>query len=141
MVEKSQHQGTIFVVDDDQGLLELLKIVLEDEKYKVLTASNAKDALKKLQTGVQGDLLSVDVLMIDNRMPGMTGIEGVRELQEKPQQYPLASGMRKVLMSATMQEDFTEKDIGLFDAFLPKPFELQKAVDMVEKLSKEPLID
>ncbi len=59
---------TILIVDDEENTLVVLRSLLEDE-YRVLTAASAEDGLR-IFTGTP-----VDVVVTDERMPGMSGIE------------------------------------------------------------------
>ena len=76
----SSTEYTIMVVDDEQRILEAIKRILRREplfKYTVLTVDNPKDALKMVESE------KVDLVLSDQRMPEMTGVElftRVREL-------------------------------------------------------------
>ena len=69
---------TILIVDDSVSILELLKLTLEDEGYKVLSAVDGKDALKYF-TGKY----VIDLLLTDLHMPNMNGIELIKEVRKK----------------------------------------------------------
>lgn len=58
----------ILIVDDEQLILKMLKRQLENEQYEVLLASNAEEALKKLQH-------QPDLILLDINMPGTNGLE------------------------------------------------------------------
>ena len=62
---------TILVVDDDEAIRTLLQEELEDEGYKVLIATNARDALKMVAAE------PLDLVVLDIRMPGMDGLEAL----------------------------------------------------------------
>ncbi len=62
---------TILVVDDDEAIRTLLQEELEDEGYKVLIATNARDALKMVAAE------AMDLVILDIRMPGMDGLEAL----------------------------------------------------------------
>ncbi|HZK13877.1 MAG TPA: response regulator [Desulfobaccales bacterium] len=62
---------TILVVDDDEAIRTLLQEELEDEGYKVLIATNARDALKMVAAE------ALDLVILDIRMPGMDGLEAL----------------------------------------------------------------
>ena len=59
----------ILVVDDEVGIRESLKVILEKEGYEVDTASNGEDAFKIIRLG------GIDLLITDIRMAGMDGLE------------------------------------------------------------------
>jgi PleD family two-component response regulator len=61
----------ILVVDDDDAIRMLIEMELKDEGYQVITASNAKDALKLVETE------PLDLVILDIRMPGMDGLEAL----------------------------------------------------------------
>lgn len=59
----------ILFVDDDPNLIEALKRTLRKQPYEIFTALSAKDGLKLL------DEQEIDVVVSDNDMPGMSGVE------------------------------------------------------------------
>jgi diguanylate cyclase (GGDEF)-like protein/PAS domain S-box-containing protein len=65
-------EPTLLVVDDDATALELTVRQLREEGYRILTANGADAALELLATNAVG------VIMSDQRMPGMTGVELLR---------------------------------------------------------------
>ncbi|RJS69019.1 response regulator [Methanophagales archaeon] len=77
--EISTIEYTILVVDDERRILQAIKRILRREplfKYKVLTADNAKDALKIVESE------KVDLILSDQRMPEMTGVELFNKVRE-----------------------------------------------------------
>lgn len=70
---------TIFLVDDSATILLSISNILTKAGYGVEKASNAGEALKKFQGGVK-----VDLLITDLNMPGMNGIEFIKEVRKLP---------------------------------------------------------
>lgn len=70
---------TIFLVDDSATILLSISNILAKAGYAVEKAANAEDALKKFQANVK-----VDLLITDLNMPGMNGIELIREVRKLP---------------------------------------------------------
>ncbi len=71
---------SILVVDDDEDMLELIKITLErieEFDVEVVTTSDPKSALKLLESR------DFDMILSDHRMPGMSGIELLSKVREK----------------------------------------------------------
>ncbi len=68
MAQETTRKYTLLVVDDEVDNLELLERTLRRE-YAVVTAQSAEDALERLPG------LDVDLIITDQRMPGMTGIQ------------------------------------------------------------------
>ena len=60
----------IMVVDDEQDILELVKVILESQGFEVHAFINAKEALSELETGDSPDLLILDI-----RMPQISGYD------------------------------------------------------------------
>lgn len=69
---------TIFLVDDSATILLSISSILTKAGYAVEKAPNAEDALRKFQSGVK-----VDLLITDLNMPGMNGIELIREVRKQ----------------------------------------------------------
>ncbi len=64
---------TILVVDDEKNYLVVLDALLTAEGYEVITVDNAKDALKHITDS------DVDLVITDMKMPGMDGMELLKE--------------------------------------------------------------
>jgi two-component system sensor histidine kinase/response regulator len=69
---------TILIVDDVMSNVLLLKVLLTNEKFKVITASNGEMCIKQAKEQ-QPDLILLDVMM-----PGMTGFETAEKLKADP---------------------------------------------------------
>ncbi len=68
---------TIFLVDDSTTMLMSLSEVLKKAGFQVETASNGTDALAQFKGGLKPDLI-----ITDQNMPGLTGIELIRETRK-----------------------------------------------------------
>jgi CheY-like chemotaxis protein len=66
---------TVLIVEDDDDIRELMKIVLEGDGYNVNVAANGFDALEQLQAGSRPALILLDLMM-----PGMDGEEFLRKM-------------------------------------------------------------
>jgi signal transduction histidine kinase len=80
----SGRSATILVVDDDPLIASSTVDMLEDLGHTVITANSAKRALEILDQGQ-----SVDLMMTDQAMPGMTGTELAEIVQQKRPDLPL----------------------------------------------------
>ena len=87
MVANSQGVGKvhapILVVDDDQGIRDLLAIALDRAGYTTIEAATAEDALEILQSK------PVSLVLLDNQLPAMTGQELVTEIRRTEGQATL----------------------------------------------------
>ena len=72
---------TILVVDDDKGTLNALNSALRSAGHHIVTAENGRCALDKILAS-NGKEPSVDLLVTDLRMPGMNGLELIREARK-----------------------------------------------------------
>lgn len=70
---------TIFLVDDSATILLSISGILTKAGYGVEKAANAQEAMKKFQAGVK-----VNLLITDLNMPGMNGIEFIKEVRKLP---------------------------------------------------------
>ena len=69
--------STILVIDDEQGIREIFKDILEDEGYQVFTAADGLKGLDVLQTEL------VDLVFLDIWLPGMGGIEVLQRVRDE----------------------------------------------------------
>lgn len=74
---------TILLVDDEERLADVLSVALEQNGFRTLTAQNGQDALKVL------DNETVDLVLTDLRMPGMSGAELLREIKQRTPNLPV----------------------------------------------------
>jgi DNA-binding response OmpR family regulator len=70
------HQPTILVVDDEQGIVELMRDFLEVDGFTVLAASDGEQALAALARE------RVDCMLLDILMPGVSGFDVLRRVRE-----------------------------------------------------------
>ncbi len=70
--------STILVVDDESEMVLVLKKFFLRQGFNVLSANRGKDAL-----AILGSKEKVDMMILDMRMPGMKGVEVLKELYEK----------------------------------------------------------
>jgi two-component system, response regulator, stage 0 sporulation protein F len=113
---------TILVVDDDDAIRTLLQDELLDEGYNVLTASNARDALRMVQEE------ALDLVILDIRMPGMNGLEAL------PRILGLKEGLPVILNSAytQYQESFMS---WAADAYVVKSSDLSELKAKIKELT------
>lgn len=69
-MNKEIKDTTIFLIDDDDFLLEMYALKFRNSGYKVEIAKDAEEALKKLKEGLKADIILLDIVM-----PKMDGFE------------------------------------------------------------------
>lgn len=111
----------VLVVDDDEGLLETLRDLLEMEGYPVVLAHNGIEALEKLET------LRPAVILLDLRMPRMDGIAFAREVHRRASLQSLYI----IVMTANLYARRAVDAMGAND-FLAKPFDINDLLVKIE---------
>lgn len=103
----------ILLVDDEEGIHLLYREELEEEGYEVHSALTGEDALEKLK------IISPDLVILDINMPGMNGIEVLRQMKEMNPKLPvvLSSAYHeyKQDLGAWASDDYIVKSADLDD--------------------------
>jgi two-component system nitrogen regulation response regulator NtrX len=117
--------STILVVDDEQGIREVLQDVLADEGHRVIPVEDGFRALEVLESG------GVDLVILDVWLPNMGGIDVLKRIRELwPEvEVVVISGHANINMAVQAVK------IGAFD-FLEKPLSLEKTITVVENALK-----
>lgn len=107
------HQRTLLLVDDEENMISSLTRLLRREGYRILTAGGGAEGLEILANN------RVDVIVSDQRMPQMTGVEFLRQVKIK---YP--ETVRIVLSGYTELQSITDAiNEGAIYKFLTKPWD------------------
>jgi CheY-like chemotaxis protein len=113
----------VLVVDDEIGVATLLEDVLQDEGYRVLTASNGRQALERIAAE------RPDLILSDFMMPVMDGAALISALAASPD----LTSIPVMLMSSLPEAAIAERCNG-YAAFLRKSFNFIDVVEMVARL-------
>lgn len=103
----------ILVVDDEEGIRETLSEILEDEGYQVITASTGEEAINIFK------MESPDLVFLDIWLPGMDGIETLKEIKNLRREVPVimisGHGTIEIAIKAIQMGacDFIEKPLSL----------------------------
>ncbi|MBX3623443.1 MAG: nitrogen regulation protein NR(I) [Rhizobacter sp.] len=116
----------IWIVDDDQSIRFVLEKALAREELAVRSFTNPRDVLAALEDDVP------QVLVSDIRMPGGSGIELLTKVKER------APGLPVIIMTAYSDLDSAVSAFqgGAFE-YLPKPFDVPKAVELIRRAVDE----
>jgi diguanylate cyclase (GGDEF)-like protein/PAS domain S-box-containing protein len=110
---RSTQRRTLLLVDDEENVLSSLRRLLRGAGYQIVLARNGAEGLAKLAEH------DVDVIVSDQRMPGMTGVEFLRRAKEL---YP--DTVRMVLSGYTELQTITDAvNEGAIYKFLTKPWD------------------
>ena len=107
----NKFEAHILVVDDDDGIRNLVKKYLNENNFLVTTANNAEDAEEKVK------VIKFDLIVLDIMMPGESGLDFISKNKNK---------YNTPIILRTAKGEATERVEGLevgADDYLPKPFE------------------
>jgi CheY-like chemotaxis protein len=127
MDEMHEQGGSVLVVDDEPQVAWVLRFSLEHEGYRTYTASNGLEALEELERH------HPKVMVLDLMMPEMDGWAVLKEMNK----LPVAERPRVVIVSALTGPDDKTKATALgADAFVPKPFDVEELIGVLDGLAK-----
>jgi DNA-binding NtrC family response regulator len=112
--------GSLLLVDDEPKILQALSRALRDEGHEVVTAGGGREAQRLLASRL------FDVVIVDNLMPDVTGLDVIRELvgstseDERPQILMMTA-------HATVESAIEAMKLGALD-YLQKPFEIDELI-------------
>ena len=118
-------RGTLLLVDDEQKIRRVLGEALRAEGHDVIEAASGRDAQRVL-----GER-SVDVLICDNLMPDMTGLDIIRELVASMPE-PDRPQILMMTAHATIESAIEAMKLGALD-YLQKPFEVDELLVVVRR--------
>jgi two-component system, NtrC family, nitrogen regulation response regulator GlnG len=120
----------IWIVDDDQSIRFVLEKALMREDLPTRSFTNAKEVMTALEAGNDED--GPQILVSDIRMPGGSGLDLLTRVKEK---HP---GLPVIIMTAFSDLDSAVSAFqgGAFE-YLPKPFDLPKAVELIRRAVEE----
>ena len=116
-------RATILVVDDAPPNVKLLRLILKDAGYRVLEATSGPEALETLRRE------KPDAMVLDVRMPGMTGYEVCREIRHDPEFATLPVIMVTAL--SMPEERIRGIEAGATD-FISKPFNKKELLARIQ---------
>jgi two-component system, NtrC family, response regulator AtoC len=112
----------VLVVDDEAAILSLMEMALKDEGFDVVTATDGREALKKIEAG------GIDIVVSDVQMPHLTGEMLLRAAKKQD------STIEVVLVTAHSTLDAAARAVvdGAYD-YLSKPFNVTELIDIVTR--------
>jgi two-component system NtrC family response regulator len=123
--EKRVKSIHILIVEDGQSQREMLKEFLATEGHTVLTASNGDEAISRVQEG------NFDLVLLDYKMPGKTGLEVLKEIKQINPEIDL------IMMTAygTIETAVDAMKSGAAD-YITKPIELDDLLIHIARISE-----
>jgi DNA-binding NtrC family response regulator len=114
--------STVLIVDDDDQLRKSFKKILREEGYEVLEAVSAEESIDRVAAAAP------DVVVLDMRLPGMSGLDAFRTIHRIEPKLPV------IMMTAyaTTETAIEATKLGAFDYIL-KPFEIPPMLDTIRQ--------
>ena len=116
----SSDKKKILVVDDEESIHLLYREELEDEGYQVISAMSGENALKLFESE------QPDLVILDINMPGMDGIEVLRQMKQMKPNVP-------VILSSAYPEYKQDLASWASDDYIVKSFNLDELKDSVKR--------
>lgn len=107
----------VLIVDDNESIIESLEGILSDEGFEVFHAFNGYEALKSIER------YSPDIVLLDIWMPGMDGIETLKEIKKDFPNLPVVM----ITGHGTIESAVDATRSGAFD-FLEKPLSIDRVI-------------
>lgn len=120
-----ENAAKILIIDDQPGIRKLLTEVMLEEGYEVNMAINGLDGINKARE------MYPDLILMDMKMPGMDGIETLREIRR------LGLGEKVIMMTAYGELDMIKqaRDLGACD-YITKPFDIIVLCNIIRNILK-----
>lgn len=130
IISMDDHQKTILIIDDDKNLREILSVKLQGSGFRVEEAQDGQSGIAKARE------LKPDLILLDVRMPGMTGIETLSNMKQDKD----LAGLRVIFLTnlgeANEQDSWVDdkfaKDAGAL-GHIKKTDDLDKIISKVKE--------
>lgn len=120
----------ILVIDDEEGIRDSLRGILEDEGYEVITSESAEEGLRMI------DEHSPDLVLLDIWLSGMDGIEALKRIRDRRPSVPV------IMISGhgTIELAVKAAKLGAYD-FLEKPLSLERVIITVKRAIEKAVLE
>ena len=112
----------VLICDDDEGIIDVIRIILEDKGYQVDICNDSRTIYKTIEK------IKPNILLLDLWMPGLAGDEITRELKNNN----TTKNIPIIIISASKDTEIVAKDSGA-EGFICKPFDILEIEDVVKK--------
>lgn len=125
VAEQPYKNRTILIVEDEHLMLRLLEKFFTRNGYRVLSASDGEQAVEIYRHQKP----RIDVVLLDMRLPKMTGSEVFRHLKEEN------TAVKVVMATGFLESEIkTEMNLSGVKCFVNKPYELDDLLQVVQSL-------
>jgi CheY-like chemotaxis protein len=127
LFKSRKERRRILIVEDDWAILEVLKLMLEDDGHLVVTAEHGRQAIAAAGSK------PFDLVLMDVSMPGINGIEVAQTLRAEAKTRDVLIAIHTGLDEHWVRERFDD-----YDLFLTKAADTDVLVDEIRKLFEDP---
>ena len=110
----------ILVVDDEPDFLDMIKMELEADDYKVITACDGKGALDRLKNE------KCDAILLDILMPGLDGLQTLKEIRRQDKKMPIF-----IITAFSNEERFKLAKKSGASGFIVKTGDLKREIEAI----------
>lgn len=117
---------TVMLIDDDKESRESLESALQLNGFQVRSFHSPHQALKEYNPR------TIDVIITDYHLPGMTGMEILKAIHHKKKDIPV------IIISGEHEKNIASRflQLGAY-AFFPKPLDIKTIITILKKLTKK----
>jgi CheY-like chemotaxis protein len=110
----------ILICDDDEGILDMLELILEDTPYQIIAEQNSLNVLSLVEK------LSPDLVLLDLWMPILSGDQVLKAIRSDP----FTKDVPVIIISASRESEQIARTAGA-SAFIAKPFDFNELVTVI----------
>ena len=121
----------VLCIDDEEVILDFVKIVLEMDNFNVITSNSGENAIKLLQ---RNDI-NIDLVLLDLMMPGMNGWETLKKIRE----IPYRKSTPVVIFTGNLSEKYnlnSNKLSSEISDFILKPVDYEDLIKRIKNILK-----
>ena len=117
----------ILIIDDEELITRTLLKLLKKEGYTPIVAKSGEEALEKIK------ISDFDLIITDVRMPGLDGIETIRQIRGYLQQNNKKPVPEIVITGFANEESYKQAVQLKVKDYIFKPFDLKQFIDIIKK--------
>jgi DNA-binding NtrC family response regulator len=117
-------KNLILIVDDEPTILDSGKLILEDEGFEVITASDGREAMNIIKKK------TIEVVLTDFKMPGLNGLELIKWIKEFKPELPvfmITSYVNRSIKGVVTQAGAC--------VFMLKPIDYTELIEKIEEIT------
>lgn len=123
--QENRPSHTVLVIDDEESIIEFIKLGLHYEGFEVETASDGEQGV------ITAQRINPDVIILDIMLPGIDGLEVCRRLRSNP------TTRDTPILMLTAKDEVSDRIVGLqtgADDYLTKPFDFYELLERVRAI-------